>query len=302
MIKEQESDIVLVVDDSPEALGLLNEALENAGYTVLIALEGKQAITITNKITPDIILLDAIMPNMDGFETCKTIKANKQLAKIPIIFMTGLSDTDSIIKGLEAGGVDYLHKPIKPNELIARMKVHLNNARLTGSAQSALDSTGQQLFSINSRGEVLWATPLTQELFELAGIDQHWRDTQLSAQLKQWLSHKPAIGHTVTLEKTSHPLKVRLVDNTQDNEILLKLINLQGPSETENLQKKLQTTERESEVLYWIAKGKTNKEIGEILSMSPRTVNKHLEQIYKKLNVENRTAAAAIAIKILSND
>lgn len=302
MIKEEESDIVLVVDDSPEALGLLNEALENAGYTVLIALEGKQAITITNKITPDIILLDAIMPNMDGFETCKTIKANKQLAKIPIIFMTGLSDTDSIIKGLEAGGVDYLHKPVKPDELIARMKVHLNNARLTGSAQSALDSTGQQLFSINSRGEVLWATPLTQELFELAGIDQAWRDKELSAQLKQWLSHKPAIGHTVTLEKTNHPLKVRLVDDAQANEILLKLINLQGPSETENLQKKLQTTERESDVLYWIAKGKTNKEIGEILSMSPRTVNKHLEQIYKKLNVENRTAAAAIAIKVLSTD
>lgn len=302
MIKEQESDIVLVVDDSPEALGLLNEALENAGYTVLIALEGKQAITITNKITPDIILLDAIMPNMDGFETCKAIKANKQLAKIPIIFMTGLSDTDSIIKGLEAGGVDYLHKPIKPDELIARMKVHLNNARLTGSAQSALDSTGQQLFSINNQGEVLWATPLTQELFELAQIDQAWRDKHLNSQLKHWLRHNPAIGHTVTLENTSHPLKVRLVDDAQPNEILLKLINLQGPSETENLQKNLQTTERESDVLYWIAKGKTNKEIGEILSMSPRTVNKHLEQIYKKLKVENRTAAAAVAIKILSSD
>ncbi|MFB1036385.1 MAG: response regulator, partial [Sinobacterium sp.] len=83
-----ENQIVLVVDDSPDTLGLLNEALELAGLSVLIALEGKQAITIAQKITPDIILLDAIMPNMDGFETCKLLKANPKLADIPIIFMT----------------------------------------------------------------------------------------------------------------------------------------------------------------------------------------------------------------------
>ncbi|MGH1484848.1 MAG: response regulator [Cellvibrionaceae bacterium] len=294
------SGIVLVVDDSPETLGLLNEALENIGYTVLIALEGKQALTIAEKITPDIILLDAIMPNMDGFETCKRIKANVNLEKVPVIFMTGLSDTDSIVKGLEAGGVDYLSKPIKPNELIARMKVHLNNARLANSAHSALDTTGQQLFAINIAGQLQWATPLTQALFDKAGIDAEWQQQHLALQLKQWLSHSPNIGQQYTLSETKTSLKIKLIDNKSENEILLKLIDLEGPSGTETLQKNLGLTERESDVLFWIGKGKTNKEIGEIIEMSPRTVNKHLEQIFKKLNVENRTAAASIAIHTLA--
>ena len=292
--------IVLVVDDSPETLGMLNEALEAVGYTVLIALEGKQALTIAEKITPDIILLDAIMPNMDGFETCQRIKANPALDKVPVIFMTGLSDTDSIVKGLEAGGVDYLSKPVKPDELIARMKVHLHNARLASSAQSALDSTGQQLFAITHDGSLRWATPLTQRTFEQASIAQSWLQDELPGQLKRWLSHHPIVGQTYPLENTSAALKVKLVERRDNNEILLKLIDLQGPTASEKLQQALETTERESQVLYWIARGKTNKEIGEILSMSPRTVNKHLEQIFPKLGVENRTAAAAVALKVLA--
>ena len=292
--------IVLVVDDSPETLGLLNEALENAGYAVLIALEGKQALTIAENITPDMILLDAIMPNMDGFETCQRLKANKELEKIPVIFMTGLSDTDSVVKGLEAGGVDYLTKPIKPNELLARMKVHLNNARLTNSARKALDATGQQLFTITAKGEIIWATPLTQSLFNQAQISESWRETELPKQLCQWLAHSPKIGQTYKLQQISLPLEIKLIDNTKADEIVLKLINLEGPSEAQRLQEKLHITKRESQVLLWVGHGKTNKDIGEILTMSPKTVDKHLEQIYRKLSVENRTAAASIAIKTLA--
>ncbi|MGH1440061.1 MAG: response regulator [Cellvibrionaceae bacterium] len=294
------SGIVLVVDDSPETLGMLNESLEQVGYTVLIALEGKQALTIAEKITPDIILLDAIMPNMDGFETCRHIKKNKQLEKVPVIFMTGLSDSDSIVKGLEAGGVDYLSKPIKPNELIARMKVHLHNARLAQSAQTALDTTGQQLFATSAQGLIKWATPLTQSLFEQAELDEHWQTQELPKQLKHWLSHDPLTGQHYTLENINTPLKIKLIDRKSDDEILFKLIDLKGPSGAEKLRAALDITERESDVLYWIGQGKTNKEIGEILDMSPRTVNKHLEQIFKKLNVENRTAAASIAIHSLA--
>jgi len=294
------SGIILVVDDSPETLGLLNEALEAAGYAVLIALEGKQALTIAENITPDMILLDAIMPNMDGFETCRRLKANKELEKIPVIFMTGLSDTDSVVKGLEAGGVDYLTKPVKPNELLARMKVHLNNARLTHSARKALDATGQQLFTITSEGEIIWATPLTQALFNDAGISQEWRDNELAQQLKTWLHHKPNIGQSYKIIDSPQPLEVKLIDNSKDDEVVLKLINLQGPSEVQLLQEKLSITKRESQVLFWIGHAKTNKEIGEILTMSPKTVDKHLEQIYRKLSVENRTAAAAMAIKALA--
>ncbi len=142
------ADIVLVVDDSPEALKLTNDVLEEAGVSVLVALEGKQALTIARRLRPDMILLDAVMPHMDGFETCRLLKADPELAGIPVIFMTGLADTDNIVKGLEAGGVDYLTKPIRPDELLARIRVHIQNARLTHSACSALDSTGQHLFTV----------------------------------------------------------------------------------------------------------------------------------------------------------
>ena len=102
-----EGEFVLVVDDSPDTLSMLNEALESAGFTVLVALEGKQALTIARKIKPAVILLDAVMPVLNGFETCAALKADQSIADIPVIFMTGLSDTESIVKGLEAGGVIF---------------------------------------------------------------------------------------------------------------------------------------------------------------------------------------------------
>src|SRR5580704_2228731 len=126
-------DIVLVVDDSPDALRMLTDLLEEAGMTALVALEGDQALAIVEKITPDIILMDAVMPSIDGFETCRRLKHNKALAHVPVIFMTGLSETQDIVKGLEAGGVDYVTKPIVPDELLARIRVHLANARLAHS-------------------------------------------------------------------------------------------------------------------------------------------------------------------------
>jgi len=292
--------IILVVDDSPETLGLLNQALENAGYAVLVALEGKQALTIAESITPDMILLDAMMPTMDGFETCRRLKANKALEKIPVIFMTGLSDTDSVVKGLEAGGVDYLTKPIKPNELLARMKVHLNNARLTNSARKALDATGQQLFTIDTQGQMVWATPLTQTLFNNSGITAEWIETELALQLRHWLKHQPDINQSYKLTNAPQALEVKLIDDSKKDEIVLKLNSLDGPSTAQQLQENLTITRRESQVLSWLADGKTNKEIAEILTMSPKTVDKHLEQIYRKQNVDNRTSAATIAIKSLS--
>ncbi|MGB1062480.1 MAG: response regulator, partial [Ketobacter sp.] len=132
---ENKSDVVLVVDDSAETLGMLSQVLDEEGLTVLIALDGEQAINIAGKMTPDIVLLDAIMPNIDGFETCRRMKQDANLKNTPIIFMTGLSDTEHIVMGLEAGGVDYIAKPINPQELVARMRVHLSNARMTQSAR-----------------------------------------------------------------------------------------------------------------------------------------------------------------------
>ena len=130
---------ILVVDDSPETLSFLTDALEHSGATVLVATEGARALALVDRITPDVILMDAIMPGMDGFETCRRLKANAALSHVPIIFMTGLSETEHIVEGLEAGGVDYVTKPIVLDVLLARIRVHLANARTAQSARLALD-------------------------------------------------------------------------------------------------------------------------------------------------------------------
>lgn len=295
--------VVLVVDDAIDSIHMLNDVLEEAHFTVLVALEGAQALTITKNIRPDIILLDAIMPNMDGFETCKQLKLNPQLADVPIIFMTGLSDTEHVVMGLTAGGVDYVTKPINPDELIARMRVHLANARITQSARAALDTAGQYLFTIDLHGQLVWATPQVYQLLDGAGAtaDSIALTHSISQQLREWINHKPETGRQLPLQQVTQELNVEMLNLIDGKEYLLRLTNPPKPADdTQSLKQQFSVTGREADVLLWIANGKTNREIGQILEMSPRTVNKHLEQIFKKLGVENRTSAAAVAIKCLA--
>lgn len=297
----KQQDVALVVDDSPDTLGMLGEALEAADIEVLMTLDGKQAIKIAQKIVPDVILLDAIMPNMDGFETCRQLKSNPALKDIPVIFMTGLSDTESIVLGLNAGGVDFLTKPINPDELVARLRVHLGNARRAHSVQQALDQTGQFLMGLSRQGKLTWATQQAERLLDTTGMDQNQRQNGIFTPLSNWLGHQPKQGQLLHLRDLEYPLDVQLVSDpgNDEDELVFKLIDPTAGPSPKTLQGKLPVTERESEVLYWLAYGKTNKEIGEILTLSPRTVNKHLEIIFRKLTVENRTAAAAVAIRIL---
>lgn len=294
------NDIVLVVDDSPDALGLIHDALESAGLEVLVALEGRQALTIARRLRPDIILMDAVMPQMDGFTACAELKADPALAAIPVIFMTGLTDTDDIVRGLESGGVDYLTKPINPNELLARMRVHLGNARLTTSAQTALDRTGQNLLTAGPDGLIRWATPQTHALFARAGARDAWLSETLAPRLADWLARRPEPDHCLPLEHPNYPLSLRFVARPTEDEALLKLVDGQRASGADLLKAELPLTEREAEVLYWVANGKTNREVAQILELSPRTVNKHLEQVFTKLGVDNRTAAAGMALKKLA--
>src|SRR3981189_3900012 len=157
-------DVALIVDDSPETLRLLTDALDGAGMAVMVARDGAAAMGIVDQITPDIILLDAVMPGIDGFETCRRLKRDAGLTNVPVIFMTGLAETEHIVRGLEAGGVDYVTKPIVIEEMLARIRVHIANARLTQSARAALDVSGRYLLAVNRQGKILWATPQAQKL------------------------------------------------------------------------------------------------------------------------------------------
>jgi DNA-binding NarL/FixJ family response regulator len=209
-----EQGIVLIVDDTPDNLALLSDALDLAGYMVLVAMDGTSALERMQRRRPDVVLLDAMMPGIDGFETCRRIKAQAELADIPVLFMTALSDSEHVLEGFAAGGIDYVTKPIRTDEVLARVAAHLRTARSLRTARE--------------------------------------------------------------LPSARAPLSAAQIQAILSSRFML--------------------TEREVEVLQWVACGKTNRDIGDILGLSPRTVNKHLEHVYVKLGVETRTAAAAVAI------
>lgn len=293
-MKHNNSDIVLVVDDSPESLGMLNVALNSQGYTALVALNGLQALAIAEKVPPDVVLLDAMMPEMDGFETCRRLKLI--LPQTPIIFMTGLTDVEDVVKGFEAGGVDYVTKPISPDEVIARIKRHIETAKLALSAQDALDHAGKNVFCVSELGRLSWATPHVHALIEQTSKDCASPWASMALLIENWL--KTDRLENLKINCFSEQIEV-YYERQQEKMHLLRIVQKAQQKNPQDLKNKLPITKRESEVLYWVSYGKTSWEISLILEMSPRTVNKHLELIYKKLGVDNRTSAAAISIRIL---
>ncbi len=300
-------DVALVVDDSPETLRLLTDALDGAGMTVMVAMDGAAAMRIVDQITPDIVLLDAVMPGMDGFETCRRLKRDAGLSNVPVIFMTGLAETEHIVRGLEAGGVDYVTKPIVIEEMLARIRVHLANARLTQSARAALDVSGRYLLAVSRQGKIMWATPQAQKLLSdnlAAGTDD---ELVLPDPMLQWLeqAQKGKAGSKATAMASfpdDEQLRLQYMGKLGPNEFLLRLAKDTSTNAPAEFSSELGLTTREGEVLSWLSKGKTNRDIAQILGLSPRTVDKHLEQIYAKLGVENRTAAAAIAANATKRD
>ncbi|TFF27567.1 response regulator transcription factor [Jiella endophytica] len=283
--------VVLAVEDSPEAAAFLVEALEREGMTVLVAPDGSRAVSIAERVTPDVILMDAIMPGKDGFETTEWIKANEKLADIPIIFMTGLSETEHIVRAFAAGGVDYVTKPIKPEELVARIGVHNQIAKASRGAKQALDTAGRYLFAVDGAGALLWATPQARQLLAL--------DDPRALKLLPVPAEMLRAGGSKML---ASGLTVTVVGQPDESEFLIRITRESMEEDIASLQRSLHLTAREAEVVLWLAKGKANRDIADILALSPRTVNKHLEVIFRKLGVENRAAATAIAVRHLSGN
>ena len=297
-------DTILVVDDAPETLSLLTDALDSAGYTVLIAVDGASALELLDQVTPDLILMDAVMPGISGFETCRRLKRDQRIAHLPVIFMTGLSETEHVVEGLASGGIDYVSKPIVIDELLARMRVHLSNARLANETRAVLDASGRFLFATDRSGRLLWCTPKARAL--LGGLSNGSRPANClsSAIIEQLLYLRRSNARTPArcfLELNGRRLECSLLSPLGPEELLFRLTDSDSTQDEQTvLQDAFPLTTREAEVLLWISRGKSNRDIGEILAISPRTVNKHLEQIYVKLGVENRAAAAALAVRRLA--
>lgn len=303
----QDTSRVLVVDDSPDALFMLSDALKLEGMDVLTCNSGRQAISLANSSAPDIVLMDAVMPGLDGFETCQILKAERGFEDIPIIFMTGFNESEHVVRALAAGGVDFVSKPIELNELFARMRAHLGNARRARSARRALDSTGRWIVACDRNGRIFWSTQQASDLMQRAGVRSDQR-AYLPWEVVEWLGQagdqgsSSVLGKAFRYSRNGQDLEFRVLSDDGSEEVLLRLVDRHRGTDEEQLAKAFGLTLREAEVLLWIAHGKANKEIADILEMSPRTVNKHLEQIFNKLVVEKRTSAATMAVKVLWRD
>jgi DNA-binding response OmpR family regulator/DNA-binding CsgD family transcriptional regulator len=299
-------DTVLVVDDTPETLSLLTDMLDHAGFTVLIATDGEAALELLEQVTPDLVLMDARMPGISGFETCRRLKRDQLLSYLPVIFMTGLSDTEHVLEGLACGGVDYVTKPIVLDELLARIRVHLGNARVAHESHAALDASGRFLFATDRAGRVLWCTPKARQLLTAVGASRSAEASLPACVIEQLLRLRRADRRTQAhcrIEIAGKRLECSFMSPLGPDELLFRLAET-GADGAEGDRARLQgafsLTSREAEVLLWLSRGKANRDIGEILSISPRTVNKHLEQVFVKLGVENRAAAAAAAVRRLT--
>lgn len=291
-------DIVLLVDDTPDTLAMLTDALEQSGFTALIATGGAAALSVCARVTPDVILLDAMMPGLDGFETCRRLKQTAAVAHVPVIFMTALSETAHIVQGFEAGGVDYVTKPIVLDELFARLRAHLSNARAAQSTRRALDTTGRYLLAADRSGALRWASPQAERLLAgAAGAADGALPPRIAAEIAAALEG----GGTrpVALAGGATALSLTYLGPIGGDEFLFQLASRDERRDEAVLRERYALTGREAEVLLWIARGKANRDIADILALSPRTVNKHLEGIFTKLGVENRASAAVMAARAL---
>ncbi|MFT9383240.1 MAG: DNA-binding response regulator [Acetobacter orientalis] len=293
---------VLVVDDMPQSLHFVTAALEEAGMTVLIARDGFAALDLLKKVVPNIIIMDGLMPGLDGFEVTRRLRADPKFTHVPVIFMTGLTETEHVIQGLKSGGVDYIRKPVDVNELVARVGVHLQNARTGQAVTQALDFGHRPTIGVDNQGVLLWHTPQSALVLTSAfpgwAINKPLPEPLLSVMTALLAQRSLMLRRTIDI--TEGVIECVLMGTMNDGTKAVSLLLKRPGDEERLLETTLGLTVREAQVLLWISKGKSNRDVSAILNISPRTVNKHLEQIFVKLGIENRTSAAAIAMATMN--
>lgn len=286
---------ILVIDDDPGVLGIMDEKLSDQGYTVLLAQSGAAALEVVSHTEPDLILVDALMPGMTGWDVCKKLRRRRQTATAPIIFMTGLTETEHVLRAFEAGAVDYVTKPLRLEEVLARVNVHLEVSARIRATHGALDDVGRYFLALNRKGDIVWATPHAARLLEnippalLAGLS-------IPTPLPE--PGRVLLRHLADEDELSLIFVGATGNGIGEDERLLRVTT--QPRQPERiLQDRLGLSAREAEVLLWISRGKTSRDIADILAVSPRTVDKHMEQIYNKTGLSTRAAAAATASRLL---
>ncbi len=281
---------ILLVDDTPANLCLLVDALDGAGYDLRLAESGAAALDQMERMTPDLVFLDAVMPGLDGYAVCVRIKSEPRWISTPVIFMTGLTEPTEKIRAFDVGADDYITRPVHKAEVLAHVWTHLGlrstqraleeelALRIDAEAQLSRSLDGAVLV-VDSCGRIIFATRLAEIL-----MTKHW-------------PHRVAGQLPAGLCDSRSPLHVRRLQEPGRSD--LEMIVLDEAAPARGSLRTLGVSPREADVLFWLAEGKTNGEIAGILGASPRTIEKHVEHILAKLGVESRLAAMRTALDVL---
>lgn len=295
---------LLIVDDTPDNIAVLFDYLTDAGYNVLGCESGAAALETMSIEEPDLILLDVMMPGMDGLETCRRIKEMPAGRDVPVFFMTALGDPVDKVRGLEAGAIDYLTKPVYPEEVLKRICAHLEIRQLQKRLHEKndhLDAALQRSILAekaleNSLAEALIVVRLPNYIIDYSTTQAKALISRLGGERKliDWLQN----GETTRQTGDGATITLRRRDNSLEQ--ILVTLDEQPPAATPNDLTSLGLTPRETEILFWVAQGKTNPEVAMILEMQSCTVKKHVENFLAKLGVETRLAAALLAHEVLA--
>jgi DNA-binding NarL/FixJ family response regulator len=283
---------VLVVDDTPANVSLLLDALTDEGYEVLVAESGRSALQLLEHNQPDLVLLDVVMPELDGFATCARLKKRAEWREIPVLFMTALDEPGEKVKAFAAGALDYITKPVYPPEVLARVAAHLQIRALRRSLEEELalrveaenqlrQSLDRAVLLVDSSGHIVFSTRLAEAL-----LHKHHPD---------FAGGKLPEG----LGVNGSALSFRRFSEAGHDDLTMLILEEKGEPPGPSALIPLGLTPREAEVLFWVAQGKGNQDIATILGTSVRTVHKHVENIFRKLGCETRSAAAMMASELL---
>lgn len=294
---------ILVIDDTPANVSLLLDALTEAGHEILVAESGRSALALLGHTTPDLILLDFIMPGLDGVDTCLALKKIPACRDVPVLFMTAVDEPAQKLRAFAAGALDYITKPVYPPEVLARVSAHLQIRSLRKSVEEelALRLEAEDQLSASLDRAVVVAAPAGRILFctrpATALLYRHFSSFN-PARLPAALLATTA---SAELSTAAGQLQVRrFIEPGRDDLVMLHLEEKIPVTPAALLV--LGVTAREAEVLFWIAQGKSNPDIAVILGLGVRTVHKHVEHIFQKLGCETRHAATLVALDILRPD
>ena len=267
---------VLIIDDDDGTRLTIKHIVESARYQARTAAGGHDALKMVQEKVPEIIILDLVMPEMDGYEVCRRLKADPRSAQVPVIFLSGLISAEEKVKAFEAGGVDYIVKPCSTIELLARLHTHLSVQRIQNSLAAEVR---KQTIELEEKNKDLQETNLVLKRL-LREIEEEKMEV---SRIMQTNIERLVLPDLDRMAEAPIQQRYQLRDTIQTN-----LKDISSPVMGKDIDAYFLLTPTELRVLNFIRQGRSSKEIAQALNISPQTVATHRKKIRKKLNISGK--------------